>query len=86
MTKLAQRHSKLINSQITWHVFNNDMSRVRVELQCYCEAHNYEGELLNAYNKSFGFTDKALANYICGCSPESRQLPKRHAVAFLESF
>jgi len=84
MTKLQAEYSRLINSQHICMVFNNDMDNVREELRRFCTDNNYQGGLLTAYNRTYQYTDKALAEYIDGTSPESHKMPKRFAIKFMD--
>ncbi len=71
---LKEKHSKLINSVAFWQYVNNDMENVRKDIRNYAELHNYKGELLNAYNKTFIFVDYAMKEYLCN------DLPKKYLI------
>lgn len=81
--KIQQRHSQLINSVKICQILNNDMEYVRKALREYCEKLDFKGALLNAYNKTYIYTDKALNQYICGTLNETKRLPKKYSIEFL---
>ena len=85
MTK-QQKHSQLINSASVCQAFNNDMPNIRKALRDYCLVNDCKGELLNAYNKTYIYTDSALKAYILGSTLESRKLPLKASIDFLSDW
>jgi hypothetical protein len=83
MKSITKKHSELINDARIGQILNNDMNHVRSMLKTYCLMRGFTGELLNASNKCYIFTDIALRDYICGTLNESKVLPKKYAVEFL---
>ena len=62
----------------------NDAKKVRECLRQLAMKHNYKGELLNAYNKTFIFTNNALIDYILQTLNESHVLPTKYGLELLD--
>lgn len=78
--KVNKKFNTLLNSNQLLCLAFQDKKRVRKALRNLAEANGYSGELLNAYNKTYIYTDTALDQYICGTLDESRTLPDKWAV------
>ena len=76
------QYSKLINSIKYGMVRNSesDLNYIREQFKVYCRMKNYQGALLNGYNKMFQLNFFGLQDYF------DNKLPKKYFVEFFNQY